>query len=129
MKKIEQDFSENIGRKIKLARKKSKYTQAKLAEMLSLTPEYISHLERGVASGSIPTLLQICKVLNVSSDFLFGDFINSDIPSISDLINPKFLENYLNLNEYNKKIVEEITSGLIKMQKDENKNTYKRKAK
>lgn len=129
MKKIEQDFSENIGKRIKLARKKSKYTQSKLAEMLSLTPEYISHLERGVASGSIPTLIQICRVLNISSDFLFGDFINNDTPSISDLINPKFLENYLSLNDYNKKVVEEITSGLIKMQKDENKNTYKRKAK
>lgn len=128
MKNIDQNFSEDIGNKIKLARKKSKYTQAKLAEMLSLTPEYISHLERGVASGSIPTLIQICKVLNISSDFLFGDFINSDTTSISDLINPKFLENYLNLNDYNKKVVEEITNGLIKIQKDENKNNYKRKA-
>lgn len=128
MKKIEQDFSEDIGKKIKLARRKSKYTQAKLAEMLSLTPEYISHLERGVASGSIPTLIQICKVLNISSDFLFGDFINMDTPGISSLVNPKFLENYLNLNDYNKIVIEEIASGLIKLQKEENKNS-KRKAK
>ena len=58
-----------------------------------------------------------------------GGTVRQLLTSISDLVNPKFLENYLNLNDYNKKIVEEITSGLIKMQKDENKNIYKRKAK
>ena len=129
MKKLEQDFSQDIGNKIKLARKMSEYTQAELAEKLSLSPEYISHLERGVASGSIPTLIQICKTLNISSDFLFGDFINNDTHSISNLITPKFLEVYLNLNNYNKKVIEEIANGLLKVQKDENKNNSHNKRK
>ena len=131
MKKIEPNFSIDIGNKIKLARKRSKYTQAELAEKLSLTPEYISHLERGVAAGSIPTLIEICKTLNINSDFLFGDFINNDTPSISNSITPKFLEVYLNLNDYNRKVIEEIANGLLKVQNDEKikNNIAKRKAK
>ena len=131
MKKIEPNFSIAIGNKIKLARKKSKYTQAELAEKLSLTPEYISHLERGVAAGSISTLIEICKTLNINSDFLFGDFINTNTHSISNFITPKFLEVYLNLNDYNRKVIEEIANGLLKVQNDENpkNNITKRKAK
>ena len=48
----EKRLRKSIGKKIKLARSKTNYTQETLAEKLSLSPRYISQLERGIAFGS-----------------------------------------------------------------------------
>lgn len=112
----EQNLRKNIGRKIKLARTKAEYTQEQLAEKLSLSTRYISQLERGVAFGSATTITNICKVLNISSDFLFHDVIQNDSPILNDLVDENFLQNYLKLNNYNKKILNSIANELVKLQ-------------
>ena len=76
MNKKEEELRKNIGKKIKLARSKEELTQEELAEKLSLSPRYISQLERGIAFGSATTMIGLCKALNISSDFLFEDLIN-----------------------------------------------------
>ena len=119
----EKYLRKNIGRKIKLARSRTNYTQEKLAEKLSLSTRYISQLERGIAFGSATTIINLCKALNISSNFLFDDLIESDSSSFNDLVDDKFLEAYLKLNNYNKEIVYLLTTQLIKMQ--DNKNNYK----
>ena len=119
----ERYLRKNIGRKIKLARSRTNYTQEKLAEKLSLSTIYISQLERGIAFGSATTIINLCKALNISSNFLFDDLIESDSSSFNDLVDDKFLEAYLKLNNYNKEIVYLLTTQLIKMQ--DNKNNYK----
>ena len=116
----EKRLRKNIGKKIKLARSKTNYTQETLAEKLSLSPRYISQLERGIAFGSANTIVNLCKALNISSDFLFSDLIDSDSCEYMDLIDNKFLENYSKLNDYNKKIVNRLTNDLIKLQLEEN---------
>lgn len=116
----EKRLRKNIGKKIKLARSKTNYTQETLAEKLSLSPRYISQLERGIAFGSANTIVNLCKALNISSDFLFSDLIDSDSFEYMDLIDNKFLENYSQLNDYNKKIVNRLTNDLIKLQLEEN---------
>ena len=116
----EKRLRKNIGKKIKLARSKTNYTQETLAEKLSLSPRYISQLERGIAFGSANTIVNLCKALNISSDFLFSDLIDSDSCEYMDLIDNKFLENYSQLNDYNKKIVNRFTNDLIKLQLEEN---------
>ena len=116
----EKRLRKNIGKKIKLARSKTNYTQETLAEKLSLSPRYISQLERGIAFGSANTIVNLCKALNISSDFLFSDLIDSDSCEYMDLIDNKFLENYSQLNDYNKKIVTRLTNDLIKVQLEEN---------
>lgn len=122
MNDTEKNLRKNIGRKIKLARKKAEYTQEQLAEKLSLSTRYISQLERGIAFGSATTITSICKALNISSDFLFEDIIQNDTPILTDLVEQSFLENYLKLDSYNKSVVNMMTNNLIKMQKDvENK--------
>lgn len=115
----EKKLRKNIGKKIKLARSKTNYTQETLAEKLSLSPRYISQLERGIAFGSANTIVNLCKALNISSDFLFSDLIDSDSCEYMDLIDNKFLENYSQLNDYNKKIVNRLTNDLIKLQLEE----------
>ena len=119
----EKYLRKSIGRKIKLARSRTNYTQEKLAEKLSLSTRYISQLERGIAFGSATTIINLCKALNISSNFLFDDLIESDSSSLNDLVDDKFLEAYMKLNNYNKEIVYLLTTQLVKMQ--ENKSNYK----
>lgn len=120
MNNNEKYLRKSIGKKIKLARSKSKYTQEKLAEKLSLSTRYISQLERGIAFGSATTIVNLCKALNISSDFLFDDLIGADTTTcFNDFVDDRFLENYMRLNEYNKNIVGLLTTQLVKLQDDE----------
>ena len=122
----EKRLRKSIGKKIKLARSKTNYTQETLAEKLSLSPRYISQLERGIAFESANTIVSLCKALNISTDFLFSDFIDSDSCEYMDLIDSKFLENYSQLNDYNRKVINRLTNDLIKLQLEEN---FKKQAK
>ena len=122
MNNQEKVLRKNIGKKIKLARAKAEYTQEELAEKLSLSPRYISQLERGIAFGSATTIINVCKALNINSDFLFNDLINNKTPILDNITDDKFLEDYLKLNDYNKNIIAVFTNELIKIQnKKENK--------
>ena len=116
MNSQEKILRKTIGKKIKLARSKVEYTQEQLAEKLSLSPRYISQLERGIAFGSATTIINVCKALNINSDFLFNDLINNETSILDDIADDKFLEDYLKLNDYNKKIISVLTNELIKIQ-------------
>ena len=118
----EKYLRKNIGRKIKLARSRTNYTQEKLAEKLSLSTRYISQLERGIAFGSATTIINLCKALNISSNFLFDDLIGNDSSSFHDLVDDRFLESYMKLNNYNKEIVYLLTTQLVKLQEDRDKH-------
>ena len=120
MTETEKKLRKNIGKKIKLARAKTNYTQETLAEEISLSTRYISQLERGIAFGSASTIVNLCKALNISSDFLFSDLIQTNSPEIIDALDSKFLENYTQLNQYNKKVINRLTNDLIKLQIEEN---------
>ena len=124
MNKREEELRKSIGKKIKLARAKANFTQEELAEKLSLSPRYISQLERGIAFGSATTITSVCNALNISSDFLFEDIIKStDSKKVSDLISYSFLENYMQLNNYNRIVLEALANELVKLQKaTENRN-------
>ena len=119
MNNLEKNLRENIGKKIKLARKNAEYTQEALAEKLSLSPRYISQLERGIAFGSATTIINLCKVLNISSDFLFADLIKNTLPVNKISFYSEIISKYSKLNDYNKGVVDAIINGLIKLQKND----------
>ena len=122
----EKKLRKSIGSKIKLARSKTNFTQEDLAEKSSLSPRYISQLERGISFGSATTIVELCRALNISSDFLFSDLIDASTVEYTNLIDNKFLQNYSQLNEYNRKVVNRLTNDLIKLQIEEN---FKKEAK
>ena len=71
--KEKKELNIQIGRRIQDARQSTEMTQAQFAELLGVSDQYVSDLERGVVGTSIPTLVKICSILNVSSDsLLFG---------------------------------------------------------
>lgn len=126
MNSQEQILRKNIGKRIKLARAKADYTQEQLAEKLSLSPRYISQLERGLAFGSATTIINVCKALNINSDFLFSDLINNKTPVLDDFTDDKFLEIYLKLNSDYKEVIFMVANDLLKKQtKDEVKTKAK----
>ena len=62
-----------IGERIRYSRKTAGITQERLAELTNVTVQYISALERGQAGTSVFTLINICMVLHVSSDYILMD--------------------------------------------------------
>lgn len=74
-----------IGIRVKQAREKAGLTQERLAELLDVTAQYISGVERGAVGLSVPILIQLCSVLLVSSDFiLLGGTVISDASGITE---------------------------------------------
>ena len=62
-----------IGTNIQLAREQAGYTQEKLSELVGLTPNHLSAIERGVSGASLEVLQKLCPILGVSADYLlFG---------------------------------------------------------
>lgn len=89
-----------------------------MAEKLSLSARYISQLERGIAFGSASTIVNLCRALNINSDFLFNDLIDCNSPALTDIIDNELLENYLKLNDYNKKVILSMSVELLKLQEN-----------
>ena len=58
-----------VGNHIQLVREEAGYTQ----ELLDITPNHLSAIERGVSGISLETLQRLCLLLGVSADrILFG---------------------------------------------------------
>lgn len=60
------------GQKIKELRVEKGWTQLQLAEMISSTQSTIGKYEREELQPNIEVLKKLCKVFEVSSDFLIG---------------------------------------------------------
>ena len=67
--KQKKELNVAIGMRLRQARDFAGYTQEKLAELVDVSVQYISDLERGVVGVSVPTLMNLCRALNASSDF------------------------------------------------------------
>jgi len=73
-----------IGARCKQARINAGYTQEQLAEAIDTSTQFLSDAERGVTGMSLSTIIKLCTVLSVSSDYiLFGYNENSSPNSLS----------------------------------------------
>ena len=68
---------QNIGRRIKLFRKRRGLTQNELAEVIGKSPVYISYLESGVKGLSLETFVDIANALHSSADALLTGNLHS----------------------------------------------------
>ncbi len=81
--KTKKELNIQIGERIRYSRETSELTQEKLAEMIDVSIQYISDLERGVVGTSIPTMIKLCETLKVSSDYiLLGRIEKNDLSDI-----------------------------------------------
>ncbi len=65
-----------IGARIKELRKSKGWTQERLGELSRIEPCNISHIERGAAKLSLPTLISIANALEATLDEIVYDNLN-----------------------------------------------------
>ena len=66
-----------IGKKIQYYRKARGYTQSQFAEIIDLSTNYLSDVERGKSSVRLDKLVLIMNTLECSADELFADVVNT----------------------------------------------------
>ena len=70
---------------LKQLRNEKKLTQEQLAELIDVSPQYVSDLERGVVGISIATLRRLCEKLCISSDqILFSRKPENDVSALTE---------------------------------------------
>lgn len=85
--KIKDYDYEPIGMRIRRARKNKGVTQEYLAEKMDMSCQHISNIERGLGGVSVPSLMEICNILNVSADYiLFGKATKEDGNPINKIL-------------------------------------------
>lgn len=73
-----------IGKRVKVSREAAGLTQERMSELLDVTAQYISGVERGTVGLSVPILVNLCKLLSVSCDYiLLGDAPSSDVTGVA----------------------------------------------
>ncbi len=64
-----------IGQRIQACRERRGYTQDQFSEIIGVTPNFLSAIERGVKYPSMENLIRIIDALEVSADEIFIDVI------------------------------------------------------
>ena len=63
------EINVELGRRVRKAREAAGLTQERFAELIGISPQNVSCVERGLAGVSL-TVLRMCEILHVSSDSL-----------------------------------------------------------
>lgn len=62
-----------VGSNIRIERENAGYTQETLSEILGITPNHLSAIERGVSGASLEMIETLCALFGIQSDtLLFG---------------------------------------------------------
>ena len=70
---IYEKYQKNFGQYVREHRERKGYTQQKLAELLKVTPESISYIERGENYPSVDNMFELAHILDMSLDeFIFS---------------------------------------------------------
>ena len=106
---MEKDYSREhinkiIGNNVRFIRKSNKLSQEKFAELLDLSPQFISDLERGVQGISLTTMIKICNTMKCSPMVILSNLIEFDNYNNE-------MDNFINLSEKNQEIVKTIISA------------------
>ena len=84
-----------IGERLAIIRRKNGYTQARLAAKLGVSLPTVRAWEQGKSSPKYDTLVQLCKLYDVTSDFILG--LKKTDPNYQDL---EFIPSRPSLEEY-----------------------------
>lgn len=75
-----------VGQRIKAKREQKHLTQENLAELIDVSPNHISVIERGVKIPRLDTFVAIANALTVSADELLVDVVDqSAVNAVSEL--------------------------------------------
>lgn len=94
----------DLGKKIKEERIEKGYTQEQLAEKIDSTGAYIGQIERGERNASMAKVILIAEALNVSMDYLTGNFCLKN----SEYIDVKIVEELKDATNKQKEMMMDI---------------------
>ena len=84
---------QSLGRNIQRLRRAKGYTQQQLAEMVGISTNYLSDIERGKNSARIDKLVAVINALGCSADDIFEDVIDPapdvDISAKAEQLSPQ----------------------------------------
>lgn len=69
--RAKKDINKRVGGNIKASREKNNYTQEQLSEMLGVSPNHLSAIERGASGATLEMIEKLSHLLGVSVDYLF----------------------------------------------------------
>lgn len=75
-----------MGGRIRNARLDAGLSQSELAERCNLSVSFLGHIERGSRKMSLETLVTVCEVLNLSTDYLLQDELPGSDAVIGNII-------------------------------------------
>lgn len=99
-----------IGERCRRARETAGYTQEQLAERIGVSTQFLSDAERGVTGMSVSTIIKLCQVLSISTDFLLlgQDTANNAESSLS------IFTRIQRLSPQEQEIIEAVSNLMIK---------------
>lgn len=111
-----------IGARVKEAREAAGLTQERLAELIDITAQYLSGVERGAVGLSVPVLQRLCSVLLVSSDYILtGNTETSDVLGVTARLSKLSAEHIKNVENILDRYMEGIAiSRQIQMHDEKN---------
>lgn len=75
------DVERHIGKQMKMLRMANKISQKKLAKSMGITYQQVQKYENGLNRISVSRLWQICKIFNISPNFLFEGTLSTEATS------------------------------------------------
>ena len=77
-----------FGQKIRKLRNLHHMSQAKLAELIDVSTNYIGQIERGDRKPSLETVVALCNALNTNMDYLLSDSLTLNEDQLTlDILN------------------------------------------
>lgn len=65
-----EDYKQDIGLRLKQARKSKNFTQEQISEALGISQKHYSEVERGITGLSVGHFIQLSDLLSISLDYL-----------------------------------------------------------
>lgn len=103
-------IEKEVGKRIQEYRKKRGLTQEELAEIIDISPHYLSALERGVYNIKLEILVSILNALDCSGDEIFCDVVKKAYNVKANRLSDKLKD----LNEDEQHRIFEVVDTLIK---------------
>lgn len=91
------------GNRIKELRIEMRWTQQELADRLQTTKQAVSQYERGVRKPDLDTVVTLCDIFNVSSDYLLGR--SPVVPRLVDTTEKRIIDKFRTLSDAEKEMV------------------------
>ena len=109
---MELDYKK-IGICIKEERLNKNISQEKLAELISMSKEHVSHIECGTTKLSLPALIKICNALEITPDLLLLDSIYKS----NEYLRDEFARLVKDCSELDMRLILEVTKAIVSVKK------------